>query len=141
MLTRLTFLATALLIATAPAGAAEAPAMTGSWKGTVDSAVLVGKTPSRSCKTGKVTFANEGIDFTFEIKEQQGQRFGGTMVSARHSETLIGLLYPDNKGGMMLDDDGHYSFALTDPATMQVCYDHTKPSSKVIACWTATKAK
>ena len=39
----------------------------------------------------------------------------------------------------MLDDDGQYQFNLTDADTLEVCYDHLKPDSKVIACWTARR--
>lgn len=139
---RLSLILTAALAAAASQAAIadEVPNLTGTWKGTVDSAVHAGNTPDRAAEAGKaVTFAKEPIVFTFAIKEQQGARFAGVMSTDKRSETLIGHLFPDNKGGMMLDDDGQYAISLRDGGTMDVCYSHSKPDSKVIACWTATK--
>lgn len=132
----------ALFVIATPALADEVPNMVGKWVGLVDSAVMVGNTPDRAADADrKITFAKEGLAFTFDIREQAGARFGGAMVAPKRSETLIGHLYPDNKSGMMLDDDGRYSFNLSDANTMQLCYDHAKPDSKVIACWTARRAQ
>jgi hypothetical protein len=130
----------ALLALVAPVLADDAPNMIGKWVGMVDSAVMVGNTPDRTAEPGKkITFATDTLAFTFDIKEQVGARFGGEMTAPKRSETLIGHLYPDHKSGMMLDDDGQYFFNLSDASTMQVCYDHSKPDSKVIACWTARR--
>jgi hypothetical protein len=138
---RLSIVAFTFLALSIPAFSADAPDMLGKWVGTVDSAIHAGSTPYRTAETGKkITFAKEPIVFTLDIKEQQGARFGGEMSTDKRSEALIGHLYPDNKSGMMLDEDGRYTFNLSDAGTMQVCYDHTTPGSKVIACWTATKA-
>ncbi|MFO1131944.1 MAG: hypothetical protein U1E16_08040 [Hyphomicrobiales bacterium] len=142
MLFRSVLAGAALLALAAPALAEDAPNMIGKWIGMVDSAVMVGNTPDRTAEPGKkITFATESLQFTFDIKEQVGQRFGGAMDAPKRSETLIGHLYPDNKSGMMLDDDGQYFFNLSDANTMQLCYDHSKPDSKVIACWTAKRAQ
>ena len=139
---RICFLFAAALLAAAShqARADDIPSLTGIWKGMVDSAIHVGNTPDRAAEAGKtVTFAKDAIEFTFDIKEQQGTRFAGAMSTAKRSETLIGQLCADHKTGMMLDDDGQYMITLRDASTMEVCYNHTKPDSKVIACWTATK--
>ena len=142
MLTRPSMLLAALLLAAASHQvlADDIPDLKGSWKGTVDSAVMVGNTPYRSAEDGKpYTFAKEAIVFTLDIADQQGARFAGKMTGKDRSETLIGHLYPDNRSGMMLDDDGQYLFSLSAAGTMEVCYNHSKPDSKVIACWTAKK--
>jgi hypothetical protein len=137
---KLSLISATLLALSLPALADDAPKLVGKWTGSVDGAVMVGNTPDRTAEAGKkVTFSNEPITFTFDITEQQGARFGGTMFNAKRSETLIGHFYPDNKSGIMLDDDGQYAFTLTNADTMQVCYDHAKPDSKVIACWTARR--
>lgn len=134
--------AASLLVLSLPVQADEVPNMVGTWTGTVDSAVMVGNTPDRTAEPGQAfTFSSTPIDFTFSIEQQQGARFGGKMSNAKRSETLIGHLSPDHKSGMMLDDDGSYVFTLSDTNTMQVCYDHSKPDSKVIACWTAKRAQ
>lgn len=133
--------ATLLVAASHHARADDIPDLKGIWKGTVDSAVMVGSTPYRTAEGGKpYSFAKEAIDFTFDVKDQQGARFAGQMTAKDKTETLIGHLYPDHKSGMMLDDDGQYLFSLSAAGTMEVCYNHSKADSKVIACWTATKA-
>ena len=134
----LTAIATALLAI--PARADEAPSLVGTWKGIADSAVMVGGTPYRHGKpNNKVTFADDPIEFTFEIKEQKGPRFAGVLKGLKKTETLIGYIHADGKSGQMLDDDGEYTFTLADPSTMEVCYSHTKATSKVIACFTSRR--
>lgn len=141
MLLRLSIIPFTIVALSGPAFSGEAPDMLGKWIGTVDSAIHAGTTPYRTAEPGKkITFAKEAMTFTLDIKEQQGARFGGELSNTKRSETLIGHLYPDNKSGVMLDEDGRYYFTLSDAVTMQVCYDHATPDSKVIACWTATKA-
>ena len=140
MITKLTVISAALLALSLPVRAEETPSMVGSWKAVVASAVMVGGTPYRHGKRGKkVTFADQPIEFDLDIKEQKGQRFAGVLKGQKKTETLIGYIHSDGKSGQMLDDDGEYSFTLTDPATMDVCYQHSKPDSKVIACWTAKR--
>jgi hypothetical protein len=140
MLIRLSLISSALFALAVPVHAGEAPSLVGTWKGIADNAVMLGGTPYRKGKPNdKVTFADEPIEFTFEIGEQKGPRFAGTLKGLNKTETLIGYLHADGKSGQMLDDDGEYSFTLSDQSTMEVCYSHTKPDSKVIACWTARR--
>lgn len=140
---RLTFCSVfiaSFIAAALPARAADAPDLTGTWKGTVEQAVMVGDTPYRTADPArKVTFADEPIEFTFIVGEQRGARFGGEMSGRGKSETFIGTFHADGKTGVMLDDDGRYDFTLRDANTIDLCYDHTKPGSKVIACWTITR--
>lgn len=140
MLSRLSALTATLIVISLPALAEDAPSIVGKWTGRVQGAVMVGNTPDRTAEPGKtITFSNEAIDFTLDITEQQGARFGGIMSNAKRSEPLIGHFYPGNRSGLMLDDDGRYLFNLVDADTIEVCYDHLKPDSKVIACWTAKR--
>ena len=140
MLIRLSTLSATLLALALPALADGAPSLVGTWKGIADSAVMVGGTPYRKGKPNdKVTFADQPIEFTFEIKEQKGLRFAGVLKGLKKTETLIGYIHADNKSGQMLDDDGEYTFTLSDPSTMEVCYSHSKPDSKVIACFTTRR--
>lgn len=142
MFTKLATVSFVLLALCLPASAEDAPSLIGVWKGTADSAVMVGGTPYRHGKPGKkVTFSDDPIEFTFDITQQKGPRFAGQLKGLKKTETLIGYIHPDGKSGQMLDDDGEYTFTLRDQATMEVCYDHSKPDSKVIACWTATRAQ
>ncbi len=140
MLTRFALLSAALLALAIPVHAEEAPSLVGTWKGIAASAVMVGGTPYRKGKPNdKVTFADEPVEFIFEITEQKGPRFAGVLKGLNRTETLIGYIHADGKSGQMLDDDGEYSFTLSDQSTMEVCYSHSKPDSKVIACWTTRR--
>ena len=55
------------------------------------------------------------------------------------AETIIGMLSPDGHTAVMLDDDGQYSMTLVDPNTIDMCYHHLYPTSKVVACFQAKR--
>ena len=80
-----------------------------------------------------VLSSNE-IEFTFTIAEQKGNRFSGTSSDGKRVETLIGAISPNNQSGVILDDDGQYLFTIRDRDTLDACYFHLNPSSKVVAC-------
>ena len=79
--------------------------------------------------------------FTFAITGQQGNRFAGESSSGEFRETLVGALRPDNEGGVILDDDGRYDFTLRDADTLDLCYSHSSQTSRVVACYTVTRAR
>ena len=135
-------LAAALLLAASapPAAAQGGPDLVGTCKGTAQ-AVLVGHTPYRTAEREGVTFADQPVEFTYRITRQEGNRFAGELSSGMRRETVIGALQGDNRGGVMLDDDGRYTFTLRGPDTMDLCYDHLYPPSKVVACWTVTRSR
>jgi hypothetical protein len=97
-----------------PAAAQQVPDMVGTWKGKA-SAVHIGSNPYRVAQGNGVQFPANEIEFTYTIKEQHGNRFAGESAGVDYKETIIGALQPDNKGGIMLDDDGRYDFTLPDP--------------------------
>lgn len=139
-LTTFTLLAATLIAATVPARAGEAPDVVGTWKGTAEQAVMIGDNPYRTADPArKATFADEPVEFTFVIAEQRGARFAGEMSGRGKTESIIGTFHADGKTGVMLDDDGRYDFSLRDANAIELCYDHSKPGSKVIACWTITR--
>ena len=86
-------------------------------------------------------FPENGIEFTYTITEQHGNRFAGTASGGKFSETLIGAISPDNQSGLMLDEDGEYSFTIRDADTLDTCYRHSFPTSRVVACWQLKRAK
>jgi hypothetical protein len=120
-------------LATAPTLAQDAPNLVGTWKGNA-LAVHIGATPYRGADNSNVQFGN-AIEYTYTITEQRGQRFSGKMSGGRFSETIIGALATDNRTGMMLDDDGQYHLTLVDLNTIDICYAHLYPTSKVVACF------
>jgi hypothetical protein len=56
-------------------------------------------------------------------------------------ETLIGAISPDNKGGVVLDDDGEYLFTIRDNDTLDAWYRHHTSASRVVACYAWKRQK
>ena len=92
------------------------PMLVGTWKGTAY-AVSVGSNPYRTPDTKEPNFPSDALEFTFVIREQHDSRFSGTSTAGRLTETLIGAISPDNKGGVILDDDGEYIFTIRETKT------------------------
>lgn len=111
----------------------EVPNLVGTWKGKA-LAVHIGATPYRTAESDAVQFSPNEIEYTYEITQQQDTRFAGKMSGGKFQETVIGMLSPDGNTAMMLDDDGQYSMKLIDPNTIDMCYTHLYPTSKVVAC-------
>jgi hypothetical protein len=120
-----------------PAAADEIPNLVGTWKGTAR-AVHIGPTPYRIPDGPGPTFGGD-LEFTYVIKEQQDGRFAGE-TEGKYTEQFLGALQPPAyQSGVMVDSDGDYTFTLRDATTMDACYRHVYPSSKVVACFTLTK--
>jgi hypothetical protein len=117
----------------APSAAQTPPNLVGTWSG-VGYAVHIGPTPYRTVEGAGVKCPDKGITFTYVIKEQHGNRFAGEMTDGKFKETVIGALQPDNRGGVMLDDDGYYAFTLVSPDAMDICYSHHNATSRLAGC-------
>lgn len=127
------------LCASGLAYAQEPPNLVGVWKGAAV-AVGTGSTPYRVAEAPGPVFFNQSMEFTYTITEQKDARFIGTLTSGKGSETVLGSFQPPAfSGGIFLDDDGRYSFTMRDASTMDLCYDHLYPKSKVVACFTLRK--
>ena len=127
-----------LAVAALPAAADEIPNLVGTWKG-MAKAVHVGPTPYRVAEGNGPTFGSNEIEFVYVVKEQQDSRFAGETVG-KFTETFVGALEPPAyRTGVFVDEDGSYDFTLRDPATIDLCYHHVYPTSKVVACFTLTK--
>jgi hypothetical protein len=123
----------------ASAAATQAvPDLKGIWKGTAY-AVHIGPNPYRTADQNGPVFPENGIEFTYTITDQVGNRFAGKSSNGKYTETLIGALQPDNRGGVMLDDDGQYTFTVRDQNAIDMCYSHSYPKSKVVSCWTIVR--
>lgn len=132
-------LACLALLATMPAAnAQDVPNLVGTWKG-MAKAVHIGPNPYRLPKGNAPTFGDNEIEFTYIIKEQHDTRFAGE-TAGTFVETIVGALQPpDFRTGVFLDDDGEYPFTLRNDTTMDFCYRHLYPSSKVVSCFTIEK--
>lgn len=131
--------ATGSLVVAGPASAQTPPNLVGTWKGMAQ-AVGIGSNPYRVPDGPGPVFFDKQVEFTYNITNQEGARFFGNMSSGTGTETIIGgLQAPNYNSGVFLDDDGRYSFTLRDPTTIDLCYDHQYPKSKVVACYTLKK--
>jgi len=128
-----------LALATTPALAQDPPNLVGTWSGEAQ-AVIIGPTPYRVPDGPGPNFPEAKITFTYEITEQQGTRFAGTMSGGKFSETFIGALKPPAyDAGVFIDVDGQYAFTLRDPNTIDVCYSHLYPNTRAVSCFTLTR--
>ncbi len=123
-----------LALTTGAAWADDPPTLVGTWKGNAY-AVQIGANPYRPEEGTGPSFPSAGIEFSFAITEQKGNRFAGTSSGGPRGETLIGAISPDNRTGVILDDDGEYAFTIRDAETLDVCYRHSIPKSRVVACY------
>jgi hypothetical protein len=131
-------LAGSSVLAMSPSGAQDIPNLVGTWKGETQ-AVHIGPNPYRVPDTNGPNFPDNFIEFTYVVKQQEGTRFAGE-TEGKFTETFIGMLKPpEYRSGIFIDNDGQYDFTLRDDTTIDMCYWHQYPTSKVVACWTLTK--
>jgi hypothetical protein len=121
------------------AHAQDPPRLVGTWKATAY-AVHIGSNPYRAAEKNGPNLPSNGIELTYTISEQQGNRFAGTSTNGKFTETLIGAIHPDNRSGIILDDDGEYTFTIRDPDTIDACYRHSFPTSRVAGCWSLKRS-
>jgi hypothetical protein len=134
----LTTFAGSSMLVMSPAAAQDIPNLVGTWKGETQ-AVHIGPNPYRVPETNGPNFPDNFIEFTYVVKQQEGTRFAGE-TEGKFTETFIGMLKPpEYRSGIFVDDDGQYDFTLRDDTTIDMCYWHQYPTSKVVACWTLTK--
>lgn len=125
------------LIATC-ASAQTPPSLVGTWKGKAE-AVFIGPTPYRVAEGTGPNFGGQ-IEYSYVVKQQQGNRFSGEQSAGKVTEVIIGSLRPpEYRSGVILDHDGESDFTLRNATTMDVCYRHTNMTSKVVACFTLEK--
>jgi|GEM_PF-3486303 len=131
-----------LLAFAGPAFAQQPPPnLVGTWKAVSPGAAVVGANPYHPGATQAEPHFTDPIEFTITINEQKANRFTGKLTDGKRTENLIGAISPNNLVGVMLDDDGQYVFTIRDIETLDVCYSHTTPASKVAACFPWTRSK
>ena len=134
----------ALVLGSGPALAQQQPPpnLVGTWKAVSPGAAVVGANPYHPGATGTSQSEprfTDPIEFTITIGTQKANRFTGELTDGKRTEKLIGAISPNNLGGIVLDDDGQYIFTIRDLETLDVCYSHMTPASKVVACFPWTK--
>ena len=134
--------ALALLVLGGPAFAQQTPPnLVGTWKAVSPGAAVVGGNPYHPGATQAEPHFTEPLEFTITIGEQKGNRFTGKLTDGKRTERLIGAISPTNLGGVVVDDDGQYHFTIRNLDTLDVCYSHMTPASKVVACFPWTRSK
>jgi len=114
---------------------AQTPDIVGTWKG-VSSASVIGANEHFDTKpdSGARFFQTE---FTIVVQEAQGRSFAGMVNSSGSEEPIVGAFRSDLKTGVMSDYDGTYTFELTAPNRLELCYTHAVSAtgrSAVAAC-------
>mgnify|MGYP000853462172 CR=1 FL=1 len=114
---------------------ADTPDILGTWKG-ASSAAVIGANEHFDTKPGSgALFFN--TEFTIVVTEAQGRSFAGMVSSAGSEEPVVGAFRSDLKSGVMADYDGTYTFELTAPNRLELCYAHAVSAtgrSAVAAC-------
>lgn len=133
-------LAAALMLAAPLSAAAQPPDLLGTWKGTAQG-VRIGPSHYRPAQGAGANFSDNAIEFTYVIKEQHGNRFAGESSSAKGKQTFVGAVQQDNRGGIILDNDGQYIFTLIDLGTIDMCCSRQYPDNKLVACFRLRRAR
>jgi len=115
-----------------PLDAQSAVDLRGSWSGT-SAAVAAGElTHSESTPLGEPKFAS--VAWTIVIERQDGRRLIGKRMSARATESLIGVLSVDNATAYMVDEDGTLIVRLISKTSLEACYTEVTAKSRVASC-------
>ena len=107
----------------------------------MNSAVHEGSTGHFNSSTDGAKSAEGEVEFTFTIKEQQGNDFIGQVSSKARTEDLIGSISPDLQNAVAVDDDGHYAFDIRSADVIDVCYFHVIKESRLTTCYTINRQK
>jgi len=77
--------------------------------------------------------------FTLDIREQKNGGLIGTWSTSKASETLIGVIKPDNKGVLFVDEDSYFSGTLRSGKEMDVCLQESTGQSMIASCYVLTR--
>lgn len=113
--------------------------MKGVWKGTTQ-AVHVGDMPHRKNAKPGHNFGKL-IELSANITEQEANMFKGHLDIGNQKEVLIGSVHPATHSGVVLDNDGSFTFTLEGSDVMHACYSHLTDAAKATACFTLTREK
>lgn len=115
-----------LLMAASVSSAADAPSLTGTWKGPGQG---VGK---------EAGWTND--EATLEITEQRGPAFIGQVIYDKdRREDFFGMIAADGKTVRTVDGDGLYVGAFTAPDTLDLCYFEVGADAEA-NCWVLKRA-
>jgi hypothetical protein len=137
----------AVLCMSLSAFAQSPPKMIGTWTGMSNSAVSGAGHfhPTEEGKEKAVRFRS--VEYVMVIHREEGRNFVGSISATnnKHStdvkrkEALLGAYAKDMKSGVMVNETGSFTFELTDPKNLEICYTQVTASPKVASCFELTK--
>ena len=101
----------------------QAPNVIGTWVGQTNDAVIGGGSHYPNGEAGEVRFL--GITVTYKFDKQSNRAFAGTFTIAGHTVQIVGSFSRDLVSGTMADKDGTYTFKMSSPNEMSVCFAST----------------
>ncbi len=121
--------------------------MLGTWKGISNSAVM-GSGHFHPTEVGKekaVRFRN--VEYVMVIDKEEGRNFVGFIgatnskhpTDVKHKEVVVGAYAKDMKSGVMANENGSFSFKLTDAKNIEICYTQASSNPKVASCFEMVK--
>jgi len=148
---QLKFLLAAALFIPAVAFAQTGPNMVGTWKGVSNAAVSGSGLfhPTEKNKEAAIRFRH--VEYQLFIDKQEGRNFAGYIdatdkghpTDVKHKEVILGAFAKDMKSGVAVNESGRFTFLLTDPKTMEICYTqvgaHSTATPLVASCFELTK--
>lgn len=101
----------------------QAPNVIGTWVGKTNDAVIGGGSHYPNGEAGEVRFL--GLPVTYKFDKQSNRAFSGTFTIEGHTVQIVGSFSSDLVSGTMADKDGTYTFSMTSPNVMSVCFAST----------------
>jgi hypothetical protein len=121
----------------------QPPSLLGSWVGTSNSAVYGAGLhhPSTEAREAEVRFRH--VEYTLKIDRQDGRNFVGVISSANHKEIVIGAFAKDLQSGVMVNENGTFTFKLANATNLDICFTQVVPQAvatpRVASCFELQK--
>jgi hypothetical protein len=117
----------------------------GTWTGTSNSAVYGWGLfhPTEVGKEQAIRFRN--IEYQIVIDRQEGRNFSGRVqaVSSKHKEILLGSFAKNLKSGVMVNENGTFTFNIDHESEMEICFTQVKSHAvitpRVASCFELKK--
>lgn len=111
----------------------QAMSLIGTWNGTSNSAVYGWGLfhPTEAGKEKAVRFRK--VNYQIIIDRQEGRNFSGRVqaVGSNHKEVLLGSFAKNLKSGVMVNENGTFTFNINDDSEMEICFTQVKPHAVV----------
>ena len=117
----------------------------GTWVGVSNSAVYGWGLfhPTEAGKEKAVRFRK--VEYQIVIDRQDGRNFSGRVqtTKGKHKEVLLGAFAKDLQSGVMVNENGTFTFNLENESEMEVCFTQVKPHAvitpRVASCFELKK--